>query len=144
MSLVVIDTQQHPAIVRITPWVNAAAMLMMIASGWRIYDWDPIFPFASPFDATLGGEITKLQAVLNEEGLAGALQWHFAGMWLLTVNFIIYLGYGLASRHFRRDFLPIEPLRSSATLSLRCVFASSIGWATTMPSRSRPMSAYCR
>jgi len=37
------------------------------------------------------------------------LQWHFAAMWLLFVNLLVYLVYGLTSGHFRRTMLPIQP-----------------------------------
>jgi thiosulfate reductase cytochrome b subunit len=69
----------------------------MVTSGWRIYNADPLFGFKF-FDAlTLGG------------WLAGALQWHFAAMWLLALNGMVYVGYGIASGHFRRKLLPISP-----------------------------------
>ncbi|HJV24175.1 MAG TPA: cytochrome b/b6 domain-containing protein [Aromatoleum sp.] len=87
----------HPLVVRITHWVNAVAILVMVTSGWRIYDASPIFPFRIPGDITLGG------------WLGGALQWHFAGMWLLAVNGLVYLAYGIFSGHFRRKFWPISP-----------------------------------
>jgi thiosulfate reductase cytochrome b subunit len=87
----------HPLIVRITHWVNALAVLMMITSGWQIYNASPLFPFTFPSSITLGG------------WLAGALQWHFAAMWLLVLNGVVYVGYGLASGHFRRKLLPISP-----------------------------------
>jgi thiosulfate reductase cytochrome b subunit len=99
----------HPLTVRITHWVNAFAMLIMIASGWRIYNADPIFPFYFPVELTLGGTYEGSVDIHNEDGLAGALQWHFAGMWLLTFNGIIYLAYGLVSGHFRRALLPVGP-----------------------------------
>jgi thiosulfate reductase cytochrome b subunit len=86
----------HPLVVRITHWINALAVLIMVASGWQIYNASPIFDFAFPF--ALGG------------WLAGALQWHFAAMWLLAGNGIVYVGYGVASGHFRRKLLPISPL----------------------------------
>lgn len=85
----------HPIVVRVTHWLNAAAILMMVMSGWRIYNASPFLPFTFPAWATLGG------------WLGGALQWHFAAMWLLVVNGLIYLAYGFASGHFRRDFLPL-------------------------------------
>src|SRR5215213_9841665 len=75
----------HPLTVRVTHWINVVAMLIMIFSGWRIYNADPLFPFKFPAELTLGG------------WLAGALQWHFAAMWLLALNGLIYLGYGLVS-----------------------------------------------
>ena len=88
----------HPALVRITHWINALAVLMMVASGWRIYNASPLFEsFTFPEALTLGG------------WLAGALQWHFAAMWLLAVNGLIYVIYGLFSGHFRRKLLPISP-----------------------------------
>ena len=87
----------HPAIVRITHWVNALAVLLMVASGWQIYNASPLFRFTFPDDITLGG------------WLAGALQWHFAAMWLLALNGLAYVSYGVFSGHFRRKLLPISP-----------------------------------
>ena len=87
----------HPLAVRLTHWINAAAIIVMITSGWRIYDASPLFDFTFPKAITLGG------------WLGGALQWHFAAMWVLVINTIVYLAYGLASGHFRGSFLPIRP-----------------------------------
>ncbi len=87
----------HPLVVRVTHWVNALAVLIMVASGWRIYNASPLFDFKFPADLTLGG------------WLAGALQWPFAAMWLLALNGLVYVVYGIASGHFRRKLLPITP-----------------------------------
>src|SRR5579872_4066913 len=87
----------HPVWVRVTHWVNALAMLMMIASGWQIYDASPLFPFAFPPVITLGG------------WLAGALLWHFAAMWLLVVNGLLYVTLGILTGRFRRKLLPLSP-----------------------------------
>ena len=87
----------HPLVVRITHWVNAFAIFVMVASGWRIYNASPLFPFRIPNELTLGG------------WLAGALQWHFAAMWLLVINGVVYVTYGVVSGHFRRKLLPITP-----------------------------------
>lgn len=88
----------HPLVVRITHWINVLAVLVMVASGWRIYNASPLFEsFTFPDGLTLGG------------WLAGALQWHFAAMWLLAANGLVYLLYGIASGHFRRRLLPISP-----------------------------------
>ena len=87
----------HPLVVRVTHWVNAFAILIMVASGWRIYNADPLFAFRFPAEWTLGG------------WLAGALQWHFAAMWLLGVNGLVYLAYGIASGHLRAKLLPLTP-----------------------------------
>ena len=88
----------HPIWVRITHWINALAMLMMIASGWRIYNASPLFPFEFPEAVTTGGN-----------GLADALRWHFAAMWLLVINGIVYVTLGILSGRFRRKLFPIRP-----------------------------------
>src|SRR5271169_3042722 len=87
----------HPLVVRITHWVNVLAIVIMVASGWRIYNSSPLFPFKFPSNLTLGG------------WLGGALQWHFAAMWLLAANGLVYLAYGILSGHFRRKLWPITP-----------------------------------
>ena len=87
----------HPPWVRLTHWVNAVAMVVMIGSGWEIYNASPLFPFVFPRGITLGG------------WLAGALLWHFAAMWLLAVNGLIYLALGIATGRFRRKLVPIRP-----------------------------------
>jgi thiosulfate reductase cytochrome b subunit len=99
----------HSPVVRITHWLNALAIFIMIGSGWRIYNWEPLFGFQFPVWLTLGGWPEVSKHWHNEEGLAGALQWHFAAMWLLLVNLLVYLAYGLISGHFRRALLPIRP-----------------------------------
>lgn len=88
----------HPLVVRITHWINVLAVLVMVTSGWRIYNASPLFEsFVFPDVLTLGG------------WLAGALQWHFAAMWLLALNGLVYIVYGIVSGHFRRKLLPISP-----------------------------------
>jgi thiosulfate reductase cytochrome b subunit len=87
----------HPVWVRVTHWINVVAMTVMILSGWEIYNASPLFPFTFPRSITLGG------------WLAGALLWHFAAMWLLAVNGLVYLALGLATGRFRRKLVPIRP-----------------------------------
>lgn len=86
----------HPLIVRLCHWLNAAAMIVMILSGWAIHNSHPIAPFLFPDSVILGG------------GLIGGLQWHFAAMWILAANGLIYLGYGLASGRFARKLRPVS------------------------------------
>ena len=88
----------HPGWVRITHWLNALAIFMMIGSGWQIYDASPLFSFLHfPHQIALG------------EWLAGALLWHFAAMWLLVINGIVYVSLGIATGRFRRKLFPIRP-----------------------------------
>ena len=87
----------HRLFVRVFHWVNALGMTLMIMSGWRIYNASPLFDFRFPNGITLGG------------WLGGALQWHFAAMWLLVINLLVYVIVGFASGHFRRRFTPVSP-----------------------------------
>jgi len=86
--------QLHP-VVRITHWVGAAAMICMILSGWQIYNASPILPFTFPASVTLGG------------WLGAGIAWHIAAMWVLMADGMVYLVWGVASGHFRRNFLPV-------------------------------------
>ena len=85
----------QPAWVRIAHWINAVAMILMIMSGWQIYNASPLFDFTFSSSITLGG------------WLGGALLWHFAAMWLLMVNGLVYVVLGFATGRFRKKLLPI-------------------------------------
>ena len=87
----------HPVWVRVTHWINAIAILVMIGSGWQIYNAAPLFPFNFPKSISLGN------------WLAGALLWHFAAMWVLAINGLVYVTLGIVSGRFRRKLLPISP-----------------------------------
>ena len=87
----------QPAWVRIVHWINAVAMILMITSGWQIYNASPLFDFRFSGSITLGG------------WLGGGLLWHFAAMWLLMVNGLVYLTLGFATGRFARKLLPISP-----------------------------------
>lgn len=91
------DAPNHPLLLRALHWINAFAVIVMILSGWRIYDASPLYGFLFPVEFTLGG------------WLAGALAWHFAAMWLLVANLLAYLLYGIATGRFLRLFLPLWP-----------------------------------
>jgi thiosulfate reductase cytochrome b subunit len=103
--------QLHPLSRRIMHWIDALAIIVMIASGWRIYNYYPALPidFGFPNYLTLGGDFTVTEALNDEDGLANALAWHFAAMWLLVINLLAYVIVGVASGHFRRAFLPVGP-----------------------------------
>lgn len=87
----------HPRWLRLTHWLNALAVLVMVTSGWRIYNASPLYDFRFPASITLGG------------WLGGALQWHFAAMWLLAINGLIYLLTNVFSGRLKRRFFPVSP-----------------------------------
>lgn len=96
----------HPLFVRITHWINAYAAIAMLMSGMRIYNASPLYEFKFPAELTLGG------------WLAGALSWHFAVMWLLVINGIAYLLYGIFSGHFIRKMLNIGAISAYRNIKL--------------------------
>jgi thiosulfate reductase cytochrome b subunit len=87
----------QPAWVRLTHWINAVAVVLMVMSGWQVYDASPIFPALQfPAAITLGG------------WLGGALLWHFAIMWVLVVNFLVYLGLNVVTGRMHRRLWPVS------------------------------------
>jgi thiosulfate reductase cytochrome b subunit len=86
----------HPGWLRLMHWLNALAVLIMVGSGWRIYNAAPLFGFQFPNEITLGG------------WLAGGIQWHFAAMWLLAANGLLYLLVNFFSGRLRRKFFPLS------------------------------------
>lgn len=95
------DSQAHhpiaPLFVRVTHWLNALAVIVMIMSGLKIYNASPIFDFLFPRELTVGG------------WLGGALLWHFAFMWLLVVNGLTYLTLNFYTGRAWKKFFPITP-----------------------------------
>ena len=103
----------HPAWVRITHWINALAILVMIGSGWQIYNASPLFDFTFSRSYALGN------------WLGGGLLWHFAAMWVLVINGLVYLALGLATGRFRRKLLPIRPSQVFADIRAALTFRLS-------------------
>lgn len=87
----------HPWPLRLMHWLNATAIIVMIGSGWQIYNASPLFAFNFPARITIG------------EWLGGAIAWHFAAMWLFVLNGLGYVIWGMLSGHFRRKLQPPSP-----------------------------------
>ena len=87
----------HPGWLRVTHWLNALAVAILAMSGWRIYDAAPFFAFTIPKGITLGG------------WLGGAIQWHFAAMWLLAANGLVYLLCNAGTGRLLSKFFPLSP-----------------------------------
>ena len=95
----------HPVPVRIMHWINAFAMIIMIMSGWKIYDDDVIFSWLRFPDAITLGKWAQ-----------NGLQWHFFGMWIVVLNGLAYLSYGTITGRFRRKLFPVSRHELIATL----------------------------
>ena len=103
------EVQTHSIAIRITHWLMALSIVILIGSGWRIYNASPIFGFTFPEAITLGGDVEQALALHNDPGVASAIAWHFAAMWLLAFSYLGFMLWNLVSGHFWRDFLPIGP-----------------------------------
>jgi thiosulfate reductase cytochrome b subunit len=86
----------HPWPLRLTHWINAVAIVMMIGSGWQIYDASPLFGFTFPPLVTIGA------------WLGAGIAWHLACMWILVANGLVYFIWASFSGHFRK-FFPLRP-----------------------------------
>jgi thiosulfate reductase cytochrome b subunit len=87
----------HPLPIRIMHWTNVVAMFIMITSGWKIYNDDVLLGWLHFPDAITPGPWAQ-----------HGLQWHFFGMWILALNGIAYVTYGLVTGRFRRMLFPIR------------------------------------
>lgn len=90
--------RMHPLLLRLMHWTNAVAMIVMILSGWKIYN-----------DEVLFGILHFPDQIVLGIWAQHALQWHFLGMWVLVINGLGYIAYGLASGRFRRLLIPLSP-----------------------------------
>jgi thiosulfate reductase cytochrome b subunit len=86
----------HPGWLRSMHWLNAVAVVLLVTSGWRIYNATAFLGFAIPSGITWGG------------WLGGALQWHFAAMWLLAINGLLYLALNVATGRLLKKFFPLS------------------------------------
>ena len=103
----------HSRFVRVTHWINALAIIIMIGSGWRIYNNVPIFSWLTfPEWATLGGDPEITYKLNKDVGFSNALLWHFAAMWVFFLNGIVALGFGLLSGRLQMKWLPVRVCRT--------------------------------
>ncbi len=85
---------RHHWIVRVTHWVNVVALTIMVASGLRIFNGSPAFAAKGSTFCCYPWEGTPIPDQFTFGGwLAGARHWHFAMMWVLVVNGLVYLAF---------------------------------------------------
>jgi thiosulfate reductase cytochrome b subunit len=118
----------HPVWVRVTHWINAFAVVIMVLSGLRIYDASPFLGFSVMSQFTLGG------------WLGGALLWHFAAVWLVVGNGLVYLACNIGTGRAWRKFLPVSP--AALQSDLRAVFHLSLSHADLSVYNSLQRIAY--
>lgn len=100
-------SRYHP-IVRITHWTSAIAIFVMIGSGLRIFNASPGFARKGEVIGFWPWEGSSIPANLTFGGwLGGARHWHFAMMWLLVTNALVYLAFIFLHGEWR-DLAPVR------------------------------------
>ncbi len=109
---------RHHIVVRITHWVNALALFIMMGSGLRIFNSYPAFARKGETFCCYPLAGHKIPAWLTFGGwLAGARRWHFATMWLLVANGLVYLGF----IYLHGEWRDLVPRRGAARDALEMV-----------------------
>ncbi|AKG23999.1 cytochrome b/b6 domain-containing protein [Calothrix sp. 336/3] len=89
---------------KIFHWVNIVSLFVMLTSGLQIYNANPVFGGRGglhiPPIFTLGG------------WLAGGRHWHFAAMWVFSLNLLWYGLYILVTRRWRHRFVGKNDLQA--------------------------------
>ncbi|HET6232054.1 MAG TPA: cytochrome b/b6 domain-containing protein [Longimicrobiaceae bacterium] len=86
--------KRHHWVVRLTHWVNAVALAVMVGSGLRIFNAYPAFARKGESFCCYPWAGKPIPRALTFGGwLGGARNWHFAMMWVLAVNGLIYLAF---------------------------------------------------
>jgi thiosulfate reductase cytochrome b subunit len=90
----------HPRLVRATHWINFLSFVALAVSGFAILMAHPRFYWGESgyFDTPAAFEL-PLRVNLDQTGWGRDL--HFLAAWIAVINGLIYLGWGLFSRHFR-------------------------------------------
>ena len=86
--------KRHHWVVRVTHWVSAVAIIVMVGSGWRIFNAYPAFHRRGESFCCYPFEGKPIPGWLTFGGwLAGARNWHFAMMWVLVTAGLVYLAF---------------------------------------------------
>ncbi|NJR38616.1 MAG: cytochrome b/b6 domain-containing protein [Leptolyngbyaceae cyanobacterium CSU_1_4] len=85
-------------------WVNIISLLLMMSSGLQIYNANPVFGgrggWHFPELFLLGG------------WLGGGRDWHFAVMWIYSLNLLGYGFYVFISRRWQRRFASASDIKA--------------------------------
>jgi thiosulfate reductase cytochrome b subunit len=87
-------TQALPA--KIFHWISFISLFLMITSGLQIYNANPVFG---------GRSGMHLPAILGLGGwLSGGRHWHFASMWVFSLNLLWYGIYVMVTKRWRHRY----------------------------------------
>jgi thiosulfate reductase cytochrome b subunit len=85
-------------------WLNIISLLLMISSGLQIYNANPVFGgrggWRFPGIVTLGA------------WLGGGRHWHFAAMWLFSLNLLAYGIYIFVTQRWQHRFVTNQDIKA--------------------------------
>ena len=108
---------RHTALVRVTHWITAVCFFALLLTGAAILISHPRFYwgeagnvltpylFKIPIPASRHSVPTGYSYVVPDMNGWGR-NLHFQAAWGVVLTGLLYVGYGLATRHFRRNLLP--------------------------------------
>lgn len=85
-------------------WVNIIALLLMMASGLQIYNANPVFGGRAGWDFP--------ELVLLGGWLAGGRAWHFAIMWVYSLNLLAYGIFVFITQRWQHRFASSGDLKA--------------------------------
>src|SRR6185437_3414760 len=106
---------RHPLPVRLTHWLNALCLGVLLMSGLQILNahpalyWGDISTFSHPWMSFGSGDAPAFPGWITLPGyqdLAGGRSWHFFFAWLFVLNGLGYLAYAFMSRRVGRVLAP--------------------------------------
>ncbi|MCR5874523.1 cytochrome b/b6 domain-containing protein [Phenylobacterium sp. J426] len=107
---------RHPILVRLTHWITALSLGLLLFSGLQILNahpalyWGEVSRFDRAFIAftpDAEGRVFPPWLTLPAAADLGAgRQWHFAAAWVLVGSLAVYLIYNLLVGRLRRELLP--------------------------------------
>jgi thiosulfate reductase cytochrome b subunit len=138
---------RHCLCVRITHWINAICMTVLLMSGLQIFNAHPALYWgnASRFDAPLAdiGAFPSWATLPGSEWLAMGRRWHFFFAWLFVANGTVYTLVAILGGHFhaiscrRYRIYGGSAIRSGSICG--CVFPKGRRRGATMCCRSSPI-----
>lgn len=112
-----LSTYRHSKIVRVTHWINAISIIVLVMSGLQILNahsmlyWGRQSTFTDPW--ITAPHVPDWLTLPMQKDLGGGRRWHFFFAWVFLINGLVYLINGMVRRHFADRFVPTkEELRT--------------------------------
>ena len=102
--------RRHSAITRVTHWINAVCLALLLMSGLQIFNahpalyWGEISTLEKPL--AIIGDVPGWATIPSYHDLGSGRLWHFFFAWVFVINGAAYLLVSLLSRHLGRDLIP--------------------------------------